>query len=495
MARIVRTRRRTLLLVVGIAVGALVVGLIAGTQIRSAADAAGRIPPPEASLITVPVELRTLETRVVTRGDASFAGAVQVEPEVGGDAPAVVTGQVPEVGAELDEGDVLIEITGRPVIILAGELPMYRSLAPGMSGPDVEQLEQTLRRLGLDPGTVDTRYTAATGQAVARLFQRAGYPAPEPDPDVAAQLDAARDAVADAEDAVTQAERALRDASAGPSESERVAAQNEVDRARRALDDARREGDPAAIADAEDALEVAEAQQRELLREPDTSLEQAALEEARDNLDTARRELSEAQGRAGTPLPAAEVVYVETLPRRVDEVLVERGDIVDGPVMSISGADLNVTIRVDAADHRLLSEGMTALIDLPGGGQVEGTITTIRSAQGEEASGFEAVITPEELSDEQVRELREANVRVTIPINSTEGDVLAVPLAALTAGPGGEARVEVQREGGTELVEVEVGLSAEGYAEVTPVGGTLAEGDLVVVGRSDGGDGDGGDDT
>ena len=82
MAKIIRTRRRTLLLVVGIAVGALVIGLIAGTQIQSAADAAGKIPPPEASLITVPVELRTLETRVVTRGDASFARAVAVEPQV-----------------------------------------------------------------------------------------------------------------------------------------------------------------------------------------------------------------------------------------------------------------------------------------------------------------------------------------------------------------------------------------------------------------------------
>ena len=489
MARVVRARRRTLILIVGVAVGALVVGLFAGTQIQSAADAAGKIPPPEASLITVPVELRTLESRVVTRGDASFAGAVQIEPQVGGDAPAVVTGQVPEVGAQLDEGDVLLEVTGRPVIILAGELPMYRSLAPGMTGPDVEQLEQTLRRLGLDPGAVDDRYTAATGQAVARLFQRAGYPAPEPDPQVTAELDAARDAVADAEGAVKQAERALRDASAGPSESERVAAQNEVDRARRALDDARREGDPRAIADAEDALEVAEAQQRELLRKPDTSLEEAALDDAREFLDAARRELGEVQGRAGTPLPAAEVVYVETLPRRVDAVLVERGDTVDGPVMSISGAELNVTIQIDAADRRLLSEGMAALIDLPGGGQVDGTITAIQSAEGDEASRFEAVITPEELSNEQVKELREANVRVTIPVNSTDGDVLAVPLAALTAGPGGEARVEVQREGRTDLVEVEVGLSAEGYAEVTPVSGTLAEGDLVVVGRSDGGDG------
>jgi hypothetical protein len=58
-----------------------------------------------------------------------------------------------------------------------------------------------------------------------------------------------------------------------------------------------------------------------------------------------------------------------------------------------------------------------------------------------------------------------------------------VPLAALTAGPGGESRVEVQRNGEMVLVEVEVGLTADGYAEVEPVDGELAEGDLVVVGE------------
>lgn len=35
-----------------------------------------------------------------------------------------------------------------------------------------------------------------------------------------------------------------------------------------------------------------------------------------------------------------------------------------------------------------------------------------------------------------------------------------------------------------ELVEVEVGLTAQGYAEVSAVDGELAEGDLVVVGES-----------
>jgi hypothetical protein len=93
-------------------------------------------------------------------------------------------------------------------------------------------------------------------------------------------------------------------------------------------------------------------------------------------------------------------------------------------------------------------------------------------------------------------------VRLTVTVNSTDGDVLAVPVAALSVGPDGESRVEVERaagngDGAVELVAVTVGLSAEGYAEITPIGGAvLREGDRVVVGsdtgrRSSGSDGSG----
>jgi hypothetical protein len=88
-----------------------------------------------------------------------------------------------------------------------------------------------------------------------------------------------------------------------------------------------------------------------------------------------------------------------------------------------------------------------------------------------------------------------------VPVSSTGGEVLAVPLAALTAGPGGEARVELvdgEDDDGT-LLEVTTGLSADGFVEVTPVDGDLAEGDLVVVGAAGTGAGtedetDGGED-
>jgi len=92
------------------------------------------------------------------------------------------------------------------------------------------------------------------------------------------------------------------------------------------------------------------------------------------------------------------------------------------------------------------------------------------------------LLTPAELTAEQLAAVQGNNVRVSVPVSSTAGKVLAVPLAALTAGAGGESRVEVSTGEGTKtrLVEVVTGLAADGYVEVT---GDISEGDLVVVGR------------
>ncbi|MDA0629620.1 hypothetical protein PCS76_22680, partial [Acinetobacter baumannii] len=98
--------------------------------------------------------------------------------DISGGTP-VVTGQVPEVGAIVDAGSVLLEITDRPVILLPGELPVYRTMRAGVSGADVLQLKQALASLGIDPGDVNSElYDAATAAAVAQLFTRSGYAPP-----------------------------------------------------------------------------------------------------------------------------------------------------------------------------------------------------------------------------------------------------------------------------------------------------------------------------
>jgi hypothetical protein len=174
------------------------------------------------------------------------------------------------------------------------------------------------------------------------------------------------------------------------------------------------------------------------------------------------------------------VVFVKTLPRRVDDVKVERGGTVNGVVMSASGASLVVTIKVDAQTKERLKAGMTASLDLGDGTIVPATVRRI----SRNADQYDVVVAPKSLTAHQLELLRDANVRVTIPVKSTNGKVLAVPVAALSAGPDGSSRVEVLRDGKVELIAVTVGLSADGYAQVSPTGDAkLVEGDQVVVGR------------
>lgn len=437
-------RGRVVPMVGAVAAVSLVAGVMVGGRIMSPADAAALKEPPPAEAVTVPVETRALRSSVVARGDVSYAGAVDVAPQVTGlETDPVVTGHVPSVGDEVAEGGVVLEVVGRPVLALVGELPAYRTLRPGLSGPDVEQLEQVLDRLGYDPGDVDDTYTTWTAAAVDALYVAVGYEPPEPSPDLEAAVDGAAAELDAAEDALQAAEQALR----------------------HARDQAEGDTEPSDVPGAA----------------PDQQSAEDEVERAQKDVDDAAAALAEADDAAATPLPVAEVVYVPSLPRRVDSVAVARGDVLDGVAMSISGADLVVTMSVSDGDSELLVEDMPVEVSLPSGGTVAGTITSMTAA--EDDAGYTVVVGFGELTPEQATDLRAANVKVTVPVAGTEGEVLAVPLAALTAGPGGESRVEVRRDDGiTERIEVEVGLVAEGYAEVTPLHDDLADGDLVVVG-------------
>jgi multidrug efflux pump subunit AcrA (membrane-fusion protein) len=77
----------------------------------------------------------------------------------------------------------------------------------------------------------------------------------------------------------------------------------------------------------------------------------------------------------------------------------------------------------------------------------------------------------------------DASVKVTIKVGASDGKVLTVPLAAIHTSSDGQARVQVQRAGRLTDVHVTVGLSAAGLVEVRPAGGTLKQGDRVVVGK------------
>ena len=485
--RVVRGNR-VLWVLAAVAVISLVAGVGLSFVIVSPGQAAADASAPEAGDITVPVEFRALSNDVTIRGDAAFADSVEVKLETGDlGGPAVVTGRVPDVGATLGPVSVALEVTGRPVIVLPGELPAYRTLRAGLAGPDVLQLKQALGAIGIDPGDpASDVFDAATADAVVALYGMVGYPVPESPDGTADAARSARSGVAAAEEGVASAERTLQSAAAGPSEVERVQQDIAVRAAERELAAAIAIGDPAAIAAAEDALRLARVQRDVALAPRDTGAEQAALDAAREQLAEAYELLEEAETGTLAFLPVSEVLYLDELPRRVDEVMVERGTILSSAAMLVSGATLAIEASAAESDAKLLKAGDIATIGMPDGGELEATITSVapREAVGgepaESGPRYDVVLAPVHPTDAQVEALRGQNVRVNISIGATAGEVLAVPLAALTAGPGGESRVEVIDGDETRLVEVETGLSAEGFVEIT---GDIAEGDRVVVGR------------
>lgn len=169
-------RVKTTVLVVVLAVASAGGGWAAASRISSPAEIAARTAAPEPSPILVPIEQRVLSTDVVTRGTARF-GAPQPETLIRSflkpDAGIVASVGLP--GTLVQEGDLMMSASGRPVFALIGANPMYRDLGPGVSGEDVRQLEESLARLGFDPGAIDGSYDEATGAAVSAFYTAAGW--------------------------------------------------------------------------------------------------------------------------------------------------------------------------------------------------------------------------------------------------------------------------------------------------------------------------------
>ena len=98
---------------------------------------------------------------------------------------------------------------------------------------------------------------------------------------------------------------------------------------------------------------------------------------------------------------------------------------------------------------------------------------------GVQANQVYVEIIPKDAPDQ----LTGASVAISIAVKSTQGKVLAVPVAAVTVNGSGQSRVQVVGTDGTRrTVPVTTGLSAEGFVEVR--GDGLQPGDRVLVGST-----------
>ncbi|TMR16679.1 peptidoglycan-binding protein, partial [Nonomuraea zeae] len=134
----------------------------------AAAPSTAPLPPATAGIVRQDL----VETKTVA-GSLTYAG----ERQLASGAAGTVTWVAAE-GAVIRRGRPLLKVDRKPLVLMYGKLPLYRTLQRGMSdGPDVEQLERNLKALGYgDYLTVDDHFSYATQQAVKEWQDDRGLP-------------------------------------------------------------------------------------------------------------------------------------------------------------------------------------------------------------------------------------------------------------------------------------------------------------------------------
>jgi len=163
-------RRKTwVLTAAAVLAAATVTGAMAMKSGAKAASAAAR----PASANTAQVEKRTLSAMVSQPGTLTYRARSDGSPfSVINQARGTYT-KLPAVGHVISQGHVLYRVNDRPVVLLHGSTPAYRTLSAGATGPDVAELNADLVTLGyasraqLSPRSAS--FGSATTTAVDKL--------------------------------------------------------------------------------------------------------------------------------------------------------------------------------------------------------------------------------------------------------------------------------------------------------------------------------------
>jgi hypothetical protein len=154
------TRKRWAALAAAAVVFAGVCGVIA---ITGDPTAVARAPAPA----TAEVERGALSAIVSQAGTLTYGARSDGSPYTAINQASGVYTELPESGDMVRCGGVLYRVDDRPVLLLCGELPLYRALRLGMTGRDVRQLNRMLHRSG-------TAFTTSTERALGALQHKHG---------------------------------------------------------------------------------------------------------------------------------------------------------------------------------------------------------------------------------------------------------------------------------------------------------------------------------
>lgn len=486
----------------GLAGAALAVGLTSGGSGASTGDAQ-----PVATTATV-VKTTLLDARTAT-GTLGFGDPVDVQ-FISRARSGIVTWIAPE-GSVVSRGQPLFAIDGQPVVLLYGELPFFRSLRfHGHEFTDFEWLE--LNNARDDEGKAELNLAAQRArlnEARVRIEEiRVHVADSERAQPLTPQFIRLQQAVAAARDRLHRIEQLAESRYASPAELQQAryelaAAQAEADGARRertqqlaaaetALAEARLtvQGAERALRDAHDASEALRASANDnrdigLLRE-----NLAALGFKGGAIEVIRRWQQQA-GRSATGLVEPGHVVVAPGPVRVAAHLAEVGAVVysrlDGQnavmpsgntanqVVRYTGTERMVKVSLELADHDYARPGDAVTVTLPTNARVAGVINQVSTVFDDEGKADAQIGIP---AQQELGSLEAASVDVEFVVGK-RADVLAVPVAALLALPGGGYGVEVVEGKAVRTVPVVTGLFAGGNVEISGEG--IARGMAVRV--------------
>jgi hypothetical protein len=167
-------RTRCVVAAAVVLVGAASIGGVVVTSGGGHATAAAYEPP----LITGTVERGTLSDMVSQYGILTYRAQSDGSPYAVFNHVRGTYTELPSVGDRVGCGEALYRVNDKPVLLLCGRTPAYRSLAEGDRGPDVAELNANLVHLGyatraqLDP--TSHTFSSATASALEKLQSKLG---------------------------------------------------------------------------------------------------------------------------------------------------------------------------------------------------------------------------------------------------------------------------------------------------------------------------------
>lgn len=567
------SQKKWITIIVGVSLFMAIIGFVAGQFIISPSELASRSQAPDASLISVPVEFRQISSNLNLSGDLTFSQEQEISAPTQASSssdPQIVL-SVAAQDQVIDEGDVVADVSSRPVIVLLGELKSYRTMAFGSKGFDVAQLDAALSRLGLLSGKPNDVFDAATGAAVVSLYKKVGYEVTGPTSEEQTQL-------RDAQKEVSAAQLGYSSAVADISTSKVNEAKNEVASAQSSYDEAvakantdntqaaqdlasaqsvvtqttadknykqgllttaqgginpynnlapstpdesaelgqivstltlevndltaklaQANGDvvvkqsnitstsiagTSAVSRARIELTNAQSKLKDVQAKAANSSKDPDVKSAIDRLDNANKALAELSAKTGVKIQSGEIVFLSSVPARVNSVTATRGQSAEGTLLTVSSSTIAIQTSVAKADKKYVSVGQKAKITIEESSKiVDGTVLSIADSTGTDGAGENryAVTIEPQLKDKQDTG---SAVKIAIPVKTTDGKVLAVPLAAVSVDGDGRPRVQVVddvKKRKTHFVSVETGLRAQGYVEIKD-NSKINKNDKVVVG-------------